>query len=113
MKLDERTNRPCVLYLNGQYWGVYEIREKADDHDYTDYYYDQDKFNIQYLKTWGNTWADYGGNQAITDWNSLKTYIANNNMGNPTNFAYVDGELNWESLCDYFMINSFVVNQNW
>jgi gliding motility-associated-like protein len=113
MKLDERTNRPCVLYLNGQYWGVYEIREKADDHDYTDYYYDQDKFNIQYLKTWGNTWADYGGNQAITDWNSLKTYIANNNMGNPTNFAYVDGELNWESLCDYFMFNSFVVNQDW
>ena len=33
MKLDERTWRPCVVYLNGQYWGVYEIREKADDHD--------------------------------------------------------------------------------
>lgn len=113
MKLDERTNRPCVVYLNGQYWGVYEIREKADDHDYTDYYYDQDKFNIQYLKTWGNTWADYGGTQAITDWNTLKSYIATNNMGNATNFAYVDGELNWESLCDYFMFNSYVVNQDW
>jgi len=113
MKLDERTSRPCVVYLNGQYWGVYEIREKADDHDYTDYYYDQDKYNIQYLKTWGNTWSDYGGNQSITDWNNLKNYIASNNMGNATNFAYVDGELNWESLCDYFMFNSYVVNQDW
>ena len=39
MKLDERTYRPCVVYLNGEYWGVYEIREKADDHDYTEYYF--------------------------------------------------------------------------
>jgi len=113
LKLDERTSRSCILYLNGQYWGVYEIREKADDHDYTDYYYGQDKFNIQYLKTWGNTWADYGGNQAVTDWNALRNYIASNNMANATNFAYVDSQLNWESLCDYFLINSFCVNQDW
>ncbi|MEY3084178.1 MAG: hypothetical protein RL037_358 [Bacteroidota bacterium] len=113
MKLDERTWRPCVLYLNGQYWGVYEIREKADDHDYTDYYYDQDKFNLEYLKTWGGTWEEYGAPNALTNWNALKNYIASNNMGNPTNFAYVDSLLNWESLCDYFMFNSFVVNQDW
>ena len=36
-----------------RYWGVYEMREKVDDHDFTDYYYDQDKNNLQYLKTWG------------------------------------------------------------
>ena len=113
LKLDERTWRPCVLYLNGQYWGVYEIREKADDGDYTDYYYNQDKFNLHYLKTWGGTWEDYGAPNALPDWNNLKNYIATNSMANPTNFNYVDSLLNWESLCDYFMINSYVVNQDW
>ncbi len=113
MKLDERTWRPCVVYLNGNYWGVYEIREKADDHDYTDYYYNQDKFHLEYLKTWGGTWQEYGAPNALNNWNALKNYIATNNMGNPTNFAYVDSLLNWESLCDYFMFNSFVVNQDW
>jgi len=113
MKLDERTWRPCVVYLNGQYWGVYEIREKADDHDYTEYYFDQDKFNLQYLKTWGGTWMEYGAPNAQPNWNSLVNYIQTNNMGNPTNFAYVDSLLNWESLCDYFMFNSYVVNQDW
>ncbi len=113
MKLDERTWRPCVVYLNGQYWGVYEIREKCDDHDYTDYYYNQDKFHLEYLKTWGGTWEEYGAPNALTNWNSLRNYIAANNMGNATNFAYVDSLLNWESLCDYFMFNSFVVNQDW
>jgi gliding motility-associated-like protein len=113
MKLDERTSRPCVVYLNGNYWGVYEIREKADDHDYTEYYYNQDKFHLEYLKTWGGTWQEYGAPNALNNWNSLKNYIAANNMGNPTNFAYVDSLLNWESLCDYFMFNSFTVNQDW
>lgn len=113
MKLDERTWRPCVVYLNGQYWGVYEIREKADDHDYTDYYFDQDKFNLEYLKTWGGTWQEYGAPTALTNWNALKNYIATNNMGVAANFNYVDSLLNWQSLCDYFMFNSYVVNQDW
>lgn len=113
LKLDERTWRPCVLYLNGQYWGVYEIREKVDDSDFTEYYDNQDKFNLQYLKTWGNTWQEYGAPNALTDWNALKNYVATNNMGNATNFAYVDGQLNWQSLVDYFVINSYIVSQDW
>ena len=113
MKLDERTWRPCIVYLNGQYWGVYEIREKADDHDYTNHYFNQDKFNLQYLKTWGGTWQEYGAPNAQPDWTALRTYINTNNMAVPANFNYVDSLLNWQSLCDYFMFNSYVVNQDW
>jgi gliding motility-associated-like protein len=113
LKLDERTWRPAVVYLNGNYWGVYEIREKADDHDYTDEYYDQNKFNLQYLKTWGGTWQEYGAPNAQPSWNALRNYIMANNMGNPTNFNYVDSLLSWKSLADYFMINSYTVNQDW
>lgn len=113
LKLDERTWRPCVVYLNGQYWGVYELREKVDDADYTEFYANQDKFNLQFLKTWGGTWSEYGGAQSQTDWNSLRTYIASNNMANAANFAYVDSQLNWESLVDYFVLNSYIVSQDW
>lgn len=113
LKLDERTWRPCVVYLNGQYWGVYEIREKADDHDYTDYYFDQNKFNLQYLKTWGGTWEEYGSPNSLNDWNTLKGYILSNNMGVAANFNYVDSLFNWQSLCDYFIINSVTVNMDW
>lgn len=113
MKLDERTWRPCIVYLNGQYWGVYEIREKADDHDYTKHYYNQDKFNLQYLKTWGGTWQDYGAPNAQPAWTALRNYINTNSMAVPANFNYVDSLLNWQSLCDYFMFNSYVVNQDW
>ncbi|MFM8963903.1 MAG: chitobiase/beta-hexosaminidase C-terminal domain-containing protein, partial [Sphingomonadales bacterium] len=113
MKLDERTWRPAVVYLNGNYWGVYEIREKADDHDYTDYYYDQGKYDLYYLKTWGGTWQEYGAPNAQPSWNAFRNYILTNNMSNPANFNYVDSLLSWKSLADYFMINSYTVNQDW
>lgn len=113
LKLDERTWKPCVVYLNGTYWGVYEIREKADDSDFTEYYDQQDKFNLQYLKTWGSTWEEYGAPNAQPAWNSLRNYIQTNNMGNAANFHYVDSLLNWESLVDYFVLNSYIVSQDW
>lgn len=113
MNLDERTWRPCVVYLNGEYWGVYEIREKADDHDYTDYYFSQDKFNLRYLKTWGATWEEYGAPNAQPDWNAVRNFINTNNMALPANFNNIDTLLSWRSLCDYFVFNSYVVNQDW
>lgn len=113
LKIDERTWRPCVLYLNGEYWGVYELREKVDDHDYTDYYYQQGKYDLQYLKTWGGTWSEYGGAQAQTDWNDLVAFIMANDLSIPANYLHVDTTLNWESLCDYFMGNSYIVSQDW
>lgn len=109
LDLDERTYEPCVLYVNGQYWGVYEIREKADDNDYTKEYYDQDEFDLQYLKTWGGTWSEYGGPQAQADWDALRAYILANNMGDASAFAYVDGQFDWKSLIDYVVLNSYTV----
>jgi gliding motility-associated-like protein len=113
LAVDERSYEPAVLYVNGQYWGVYDVREKVDDHDFTRYYYDQDEFNVQMLKTWGGTWTEYGGAQAQNDWDALRNYINTNDMGDPTAFAYVDEQYNWQSLVDYFCLNSYTVCADW
>jgi gliding motility-associated-like protein len=119
LHLDERTNLSCVLYKNGQYWGVYEIREKVDDADFLDHYYGQDeKFSgsddyIQFLKTWGGTWSEYGNAPAQNDWNALRSYITSNSMAVQANFDYVDSLFNWKSLVDYFVLNSVVVTSDW
>ncbi len=113
LHLDERTQEPCVLYCNGAYWGVYEIREKVDDHDFTDFYYNQDANNLQFLKTWGGTWSEYGGTQAQTDWNAFVTFVTSNSMANATNWAYVDSVYNWKSLADYMILNSICVTSDW
>lgn len=113
LDVDGRTWEPCIVYVNGNYWGVYDVREKADDKDYIKYYFGYEENEVHYLKTWGATWAEYGGGAATTSWNTLRNFIMTNNMGNAANFATVDAQLNWKSLIDYFCINSYTVCSDW
>jgi gliding motility-associated-like protein len=112
LHLDERTWSPCVLYVNGQTWGVYDIREKVDDNDFTNYYYNQ-KDSLEYLMTWGATWEKYGTPNALPDWNSLLAYISANSLSNPAKYAHVDSILNVKSIVDYFILNSWAVTSDW
>jgi hypothetical protein len=85
MALDARRGSKCVVYLNGQYWGVYDLRDNPDDHDNTEFYYGQDKYHLYYIETWGQTWAQYGGQPALDDWNNLRNFILTNNMAIQSN----------------------------
>ncbi len=113
MHLDGRRGEKCVMYVNGQFWGVYGMREKVSDHDYTEYYYGQDKYHIYYLLLWGGAWAEYGGQDAWNDWNELHDFIKYNDMSNQDNFEYVKSRLDYKSLVDYIIINSYVVCSDW
>lgn len=113
LNLDVRTAEKCIVYLNGQYWGVYDLREIPDDHDYTNYYYNQGEYDLQYVLTWGNTWAEYGGTQAITDWHAIRAFILANNMNDPNKFKYVEDRYDYKSLIDYVIVNSFTVCTDW
>lgn len=110
LHLDERTNESCIVYINGQYWGVYEYREKVDDSDFTNRYYDQGRYDIDFLKTWGGTWTEYGNG---ADWYTLVNFITTNDMTVETNYEQAVSELNEMSLIDYFILNSYVVCADW
>lgn len=110
LRMDERSYEPCILYVNGQYWGVYDIREKVDDLDFTDHYYDQPRHYVDFIKTWGGTWEEYG---SINDWNSLRDYILANDMTDQANYDYVTNLFNTGSLIDYFILNGYVVCMDW
>jgi hypothetical protein len=113
MDLDVRASERCIVFLNGQYWGIYSMREKPDDPDYTEYYHNQGKFDLQYLKTWGGSWVAYGGLQAYTDWKAFRNFILQNDMADPANYTYVDSLLDTKSLIDYLLVNLNTVASDW
>ena len=113
LRLDERSHESCILYVNGEYWGVYDYREKVDDLDFTEYYYDQGYGNVDFLKTWGGTWTDIGDNTTQQEWNNLRDFIVDNDMTDPDNYQYVKSVYNTGSLIDYFILNSYVVCMDW
>jgi hypothetical protein len=113
LNLDLRRGEKAIVYLNGTYWGVYDLRELPDDSDYTEIYYGQDKFDLQYILTWGETWAEYGGYDAITDFQELQDFIFNNDMSVQANFDYVAENMDVQSLADYIIVNSATVCSDW
>lgn len=109
LNLDERSWEPCQLYLNGQYWGLYEIRERIDT-DYADFYYDQDPDSVDMLAYWGGLTLDAGTDTA---WNNLYDYMITHDLSIPANYDYVDERFEVMSLIDYFILNTYLVNTDW
>ncbi len=110
--LDGRRYEPCILYVNGQYWGVYELRERVDT-DFTDYYYNQPEDKVDMLRVWGGMNIDAGSDTA---WYNLRDFVVNNNMAIPANYQHVADRLDINSFIDYFIYNQFLVNTdvfNW
>ena len=110
LNMDERTSESCIVYLNGDYWGVYEYREKVDDLDFTREYYDQPRHFVDFIKTWGGTWNEYGSD---ADWDTFVNFVTTNDMTDPANFEYVESVYNTMSLIDYFILNSYIVSADW
>jgi len=113
MDLDVRGADKCIVYINGQYWGVYDLRERCDDHDFTNYYYGQNKYEIQYLERWGSRWAEYGGNPAMTAWDNFYTWVMGHNMANAADYQTVTDSLDVLSLADYIIVNAMVNTTDW
>ncbi|MCZ2154246.1 MAG: CotH kinase family protein, partial [Bryobacterales bacterium] len=107
MDIDYQAGRPAVVFLNGQYWGIYNIREKADevfpeqnyglDED-TDY----DFFTKRTLET-----------GSVTAWNDLYSYIQSHDMRVPANYEYVKSQIDIEEYINYFIVEIYDVNTDW
>lgn len=110
LHMDGRRFESCILYINGQYWGVYEIREKVNDPDYTKYYYNQDEDEIDVLSYWGWLIVRYGN---ANDWNNLYNFIMSNNMAVQANYNAAAARIDVMSVIDYYIYNTYVVNSDW
>jgi gliding motility-associated-like protein len=112
LELDGRRSKQVITFVNGKYWGVYELRERFDE-DYMDFYYDQPKDSVDNLAYWGSLQIRNGSD---TGWVNLYNYVMANSMTNVANYNYVESKLNFKSLIDYMVYNSYLVNSdfiNW
>ncbi len=109
LEMDFRRWHPVLMFVNGQYWGLYEMRERVDG-DYFEYYYGKKRDKVDHLSYWGGLRIRLGSD---TGWVNLYNYIMNNNMAVQSNYEHVKSYLNINSFCQYFAINSYLVNIDW
>jgi len=109
LEMDFRRWHPTLMFVNGEYWGLYDLRERVDG-DYFEYYYGKKRDKVDHLSYWGGLNVRLGSD---TGWVNLYNFIVNNNMAVPANYDYVKTQLNLKSFCQYFILNTYLVNHDW
>ncbi|MCB1099406.1 MAG: CotH kinase family protein [Verrucomicrobiae bacterium] len=103
--LDTQGYRPSVVYINGDYWGIYNIREKLSEH-YVESNHGVRENQVDMIEGYGS--ANAG---SASEYNKMRTYISGRNMSDPTNYHFVeDHYLHIDNFIDYHLSVIFFQN---
>ena len=104
LDIDVMDSRPCVVYINGEYWGLYNIREKVNE-DYLASHYGVDPKKVDIL-VW-NGFALAGSNEA---YKALIEYVETHDMQNQEYYEYVTSQIDIDNFIDYLIVESYFGN---
>lgn len=111
--------RPCVLYINGKYWGIYNIREKENDNYVESHYGDQgaskEEKNIDIIK--GDRILQTGSR---ADWMALREYVVkylpwsgrSNQINRSDVMEHIESQVDIDSLIDWICIEAYFANSD-
>ena len=98
--------RPCNLYINGEYIGVYYIREKINQ-DFVASYWGVDPDTVSILQS--HSYIEDGPNGG---WSALNKYIQNHDLKTDEEFEYICENFCIESLIDYQIFYTWADNRD-
>lgn len=107
MNLDYMAYQPTVFYLNGEYWGIQNLREKIDG-DFIQSNYGIDKSDIDLLETYEN--AIEGSASA---WQTYKKTLEFLNPTDPNTFNFIDSHIDVAEYINYLITQIYVCNTDW
>jgi hypothetical protein len=114
MQSDVAAYRPCVLYLNGRYWGIHNLRETLGDQYFFNRHHinsgEYDLLKFEHTINGTELVADEGTADAYLAFEALAT---GNDLSVQSNYDAVVARMNLESFLDYIMMVDFVGESSW
>ena len=109
LNIDCLASRPMVLFINGEYWGIYYLQEKPDER-YLEDHYDADLNTVNIIEAWNGANVEYGANQAYMD---LYNWIQDHDLSDDDNYQYVCANIDIDNFIDYIAFETFIANLDW
>jgi parallel beta-helix repeat protein len=111
MDVDCQAYRPAMTFINGQYWGIYNLREKINA-NFLASHHNIDPNNIDYLE------YDFSPEPVVIEgdvdeYNALLDYLANNDLSIPENYEYVKSQIDIDEIINYIITEIYCDNVNW
>jgi hypothetical protein len=109
LNLDIQEYQPVIVFINGEYWGVHELREHFDQHKLADDYgLDKDAINIY------SSYGEVLEGEADTEFIYLRDqYLVQNDITDPQVYDYIKERFDIDHLIDYFFTEIFFNNPDW
>jgi hypothetical protein len=108
LNLEALASRPVVLYLNGEYWGIYYIHERPDERYLEDHYgVDIDHVNIM------ANWVDVADHGTAANFIDLFRWVEEADLTTPDDYAYFESHVDIDNFIDYQIFEMFIENCDW
>ena len=105
--VDANGYEPCLVFINGNFYGMMEIREKIDEY-YVEQNHNIDKDNVDVLAD--TNLVDIGD---WTDFDSVYRYVLHHDMKQNEHFNFVDQRIDLKNMADYFFVETYFDNNDW
>ena len=107
LNIDAMPVRETVVFINGEYWGIYTLEESSDEH-YLHEHYNADLDSITIIKYWGI--FNYGD---PSEWRAFYTWIRDADLTQPEDSAYAYEKMDVPCFIDYVLFETFSANLDW
>ncbi|MCU0644400.1 MAG: CotH kinase family protein [bacterium] len=107
MDVDYQAYQPALVYINGTFWGLYNIREKTNQF-YPESNYNIDADNVDLIEGIDSTAHGDGSH-----YQQLIQFVKTNDMTLPLNYQYVQTQMDVSEFMNYFIAEIYVNNQDW
>lgn len=108
--LDLQAHYPVIVFLNGEYWGIYQLQERYDEYYFYNHY-GSDIHDVSIIRMDGNL---FRGKQEDADrYNDLINFKRTQDLSIPDNYDYLRSQVDLESFTDYLIANIFLANTDW
>ena len=101
----------CQVYLNGEYWGCYNLQEHLDT-SFLQARYGVSKNNINLIKLRGYTEAVSGLDSDLEQFQSVVDFVSSHDMSIAGNYDEFCAMVDIDSLIDYYCAELFFANDD-
>ena len=101
---------PAIVFINGEYWGIHNVRDKYDNR------YITGKYGIppqEFTILSNNAIFRWGNEAGKAHYDSLFDYIEKDSMQINTHYNYVLTQMDVESFIDFQLTHIYVKNTDW
>ena len=104
--------RPAVVYLNGEFWGIQNIREKVNEH-FVKTHFDIESDDLDMLAILPNSAEPELIHGSTEDYTEIRQFMTNNDLSLDANYQHAAQKYDVKSLIDYKIAQIFVMNYDW